>query len=120
MSGQDRIPKPCGFALKLFDVSSSGEMYPTGAHLPTQDLEFNSTPVIELADARTTKEIFQLRLAYYHDQDKLNAKYEEREDADLQKARDQVPNTPLQGITWWSQTASRFGGLVGKMRIASV
>ena len=41
--------------MKIFGVL--GEMFPDGADCPTQDIEFNSTPALDLADAKTTKEI---------------------------------------------------------------
>lgn len=103
--------------MKLFDVAS-GDMYPAGADLATQDIEFSSTPAIELADAKTTREIFSLRCAHAgDDQANLDRELEKRSDTDLQKARDQVPNTPLQGLTWHGQTAYRFGNWMCKYRL---
>lgn len=103
--------------MKLFDVTS-GDMYPAGADLPTQDIEFNSTPAIELADAKTTREIFTLRRAHAgDDQANLDRELEKRSGAELQKARDQVPNTPLQGLNWYGQTAYRYGDWVCKYRL---
>lgn len=114
-SMDDRTAQPRGLAVKVFDVH--GEMYDSGSGVSTQDIEFNSTPAIELADAKTTKEILQLRLAHGSDPQELYRKYEERSDTELQKARDQVPNTPLQSIKWYSQTAYRFGDYVVKYRL---
>lgn len=115
---QDRVPQPRGLAMKLFDVTTSGDMFPAGADLPTQDIEFNSTPAIELADAKTTREIFALRRAHAGDaQANLDRELEKRPDAELQKARDKVPNTPLHGLTWYGQTAYRFGDWVCKYRL---
>ncbi|KAI8635384.1 hypothetical protein F5Y19DRAFT_469253 [Xylariaceae sp. FL1651] len=57
--GEDRIPQPRGLAMKAFNVH--GTMLPGDPGLPTQDIEFNSTPVVELADARATSEILTLR-----------------------------------------------------------
>ena len=89
-----------------------------GTDLPTQDIEFNSTPAIELSDARTTREILTLRRKHANNpQTELDKDLSQRPDADLQKARDQVPNTPLQGLTWYSQTAYRFGDLICKYRL---
>ncbi len=42
-----------------------------GIGIPTQDLEFNSTPAIDLADAKTTKEILGLRAKYADDKEGL-------------------------------------------------
>jgi len=48
--------------MKLFNVT--GDMFETGSSCPTQDIEFNSTPALDLADARTTREIIGLRIKY--------------------------------------------------------
>lgn len=93
----DRIPQPRGLAMKVFNVQ--GEMFDAGKDCPTQDIEFNSAPAIELADARTTREIFELRLKYGDDKKELYKHYEARKDANLQKARDQVPNKHLEVCT---------------------
>jgi hypothetical protein len=90
----DRIPQPRGLGMKVFNVQ--GEMFDAGKDFPTQDIEFNSTPAIELADAKTTREIFQIRLKYGDDKKELYKHLEARYDTDLQKARDEVRNTHLQ------------------------
>ena len=112
MCAQDRIAQPRGFAMKIFGVK--GEMFPEGAECPTQDIEFNSTPVLDLADAKTTKEIVGLRLEYGGDQAELYKQLEKRQDTDLQKARDSVYNTHLESTRQYSQTAYRFGQYVAK------
>lgn len=56
----DRIPQPRGLGMKVFNVQ--GEMFDIGKDYPTQDIEFNSTPALDLADAKTTKEIIDLRI----------------------------------------------------------
>ncbi|KAA6410379.1 MAG: heme-dependent catalase [Lasallia pustulata] len=92
----DRIPQPRGFAMKVFNVE--GEMFDAGKDLPTQDIEVNSTPAIDLADAKTTRE----------------KHLEARPDTDLQKARDTVRNTHLESTRQYSQSAYRFGDYVVK------
>ncbi|KAK2753215.1 catalase [Colletotrichum kahawae] len=57
---QDRIPQPRGFATKLFN--DEGDMFDAGEGCPLQDIEFNSAPAIEFADAKTTKEICPVAL----------------------------------------------------------
>ena len=109
---QDRIPQPRGFAIKLFNVH--GDMYDEGKACPTQDIEFNSTPAIDLADAKTTKEILGLRVKYGHDKAELYKHLEKRKDVELQKARDQVSNKHLASIRQYSQTPYRFGDYVVK------
>ncbi|BFZ56252.1 hypothetical protein PYCC9005_003296 [Savitreella phatthalungensis] len=108
----DRVPQPRGLAFKIFGIT--GDMFEAGADCPTHDFEFNSTPAIELADAKTTREIFDLRLKYGHDTAELYKHLEKRDDTVLQKGRDQVSNTPLPSIRMYSQTAYRFGKLVMK------
>lgn len=90
----DRVPQPRGLGMKVFDVH--GEMFDAGKDFPTQDIEFNSTPAIELADAKTAKEIFELRLKYGEDKKELYKHLEARDDTELQKARDEVPNPHLE------------------------
>ncbi|KAF2227296.1 catalase-like domain-containing protein [Elsinoe ampelina] len=108
----DRIPNPRGFAMKLFNVH--GDMFDAGADLPTQDIEFNSTPALDLADAKTTKEIIALRIAHGANQSELYKHLEARPDTDLQKGRDKVHNTHLSSTRQYSQTAYRFGDYVIK------
>lgn len=48
--------------MKVFNVP--GEMFEAGKDVPTHDIEFNSTPALDLADAKTTKEIIDLRIKY--------------------------------------------------------
>lgn len=91
----DRIPLPRGLGIKVFNVE--GEMLDgPGKDLPTQDIEFNSTPALDLADAATTKEIIDLRIHHGHDQAEMYRHLEKRKDCPLQKARDQVRNTHLE------------------------
>ena len=106
---QDRIPVPRGFAMKLFGVE--GDMY---ENYPTQDIEFNSTPALDLATAKVTREIIDLRIKYGHDQEELRRQLEKRDDTELQTARDKVRNTHLESTRQYSQTAYRFGDYVMK------
>ncbi|KAL3590812.1 hypothetical protein FPOAC2_13014 [Fusarium poae] len=111
----DRIPQPRGLAMKVFNVK--GDMFEAGKDFPTQDIEFNSTPALDLADAKTTKEIIDLRLKYGYNTKKQDEKIEQREDKELQQARNQVPNQHLESITFYSQTAYRFGDYVVKYNL---
>ncbi|KAI9717466.1 MAG: hypothetical protein M1828_007165 [Chrysothrix sp. TS-e1954] len=108
----DRIAQPRGFAMKLFNVH--GDMFDAGKNFATQDIEFNSTPALDLADAKTTKEIIDLRIKYGGDQKELYKHLDARKDTPLQKARDQVYNTHLESTRQYSQTAYRFGDYVIK------
>ncbi|KAJ4569708.1 hypothetical protein HRR90_007006 [Exophiala dermatitidis] len=104
---QDRIPQPRGFAMKVFDVHGEHFDAGKGLHLSTQDIEFNSTPALDLADAKTTREIIDLRIKFGNNQAELYKQLDARKDTELQKARDArygdyvikyclVPNTEIQ------------------------
>ncbi|KAF2732428.1 heme-dependent catalase [Polyplosphaeria fusca] len=110
----DRIPQPRGFAMKLFNVEGKKFPTPDGQNLPTHDIEFNSTPAIDLADAKTTREIIDLRIKYGSDPKELYKHLEARKDTELQTARDKVHNTHLESTRQYSQTAYRFGDYVVK------
>ena len=105
-------------AMKIFGVN--GKMFDAGKDYDTQDIEFNSTPAIDLADAKTTKEIVGLRVKYQHDKEAHDKAISERDDAELQKAREEVPNKRLECTTFYGQTAYRFGDYVMKYRIVYV
>ena len=89
-------------------------MFDAGKGIPTQDIEFNSTPAIELADAKTTREIFDLRIKYGGNKSELDKHLEARKDTELQKARDSVQNVHLESTRMYSQSAYRFGDYVAK------
>ena len=108
----DRTAQPRGFAMKLFNVH--GDFLEDGKDYPTQDIEFNSTPALDLADAKTTKEIIDLRIKYGGNQPELYKHLEQRSDCPLQKARDMVYNTHLESTRQYSQTAYRFGDYIMK------
>ena len=98
--------------MKIFGVK--GEMFSEGAECPTQDIEFNSTPGLDLADAKTTHDIVGLRIKHAGDAKALYKDLEQRDDTDLQKFRDTVRNTHLESTRQYSQTAYRFGDYVAK------
>jgi hypothetical protein len=76
----DRIPQHRGLGMKVFNVK--GDMFEVGKGIPTQDIEFNSTPALEIADAKTTKEILGLRVKYGEDKKALYNRLEARGDTD--------------------------------------
>lgn len=89
--------------MKPFNVT--GDMFETGAFCPTQGIEFNSTPALDLADAKTTREIIGLGTKYGSDQKELYKHHKKRPDTELQKARDGVRNIHLESTRQYSQTA---------------
>ena len=62
--------------MKVFNVQ--GEMFEPDKDFPTQDIEFNSTPALYLADAKTTKEILGLGLKHGYNTTEQDSKIEER------------------------------------------
>lgn len=48
--------------MKIFNVK--GDMFDAGKDYPTQDIEFNSTPALDLANAKVTREVIDLRIKY--------------------------------------------------------
>ncbi|KAF1350847.1 catalase-like domain-containing protein [Delphinella strobiligena] len=108
----DRIPQPRGFAMKLFNVK--GDMFDIGKDFPTQDIEFNSTPALDLATAKVTREIIGLRIKYGGDPKVLQEHLAKRDDTELQRGRDQVRQTHLESTRQYSQVAYRFGDYVMK------
>lgn len=71
-------------------------MYNQGKDFPTWDIDFNSTPSLDLADAKTTKEIVDLCNNYGHDKEELYKHLSKRRDMDQQTVRDRVHNTHLE------------------------
>ena len=98
--------------MKVFNVY--GDMFDAGKDFPTQDIEFNSTPALDIADAKTSREIIDLRIKFGNNQPELYKHLEARDDTDLQKYRDTVRNTHLESTRQYSQTAYRFGDYVCK------
>lgn len=89
-------------------------MFDEGKGFPTHDIEFNSTPVLDLATAKVSREIIDLRIKYGNDPKELYKHLGARDDMELQTARDKVRNTHLESTRQYSQTAYRFGDYVCK------
>lgn len=98
--------------MKLFNVK--GDMFDIGKEFPTQDIEFNSTPALDLATAKVTREIIDLRIKYGGDPKVLQEHLAKRDDTELQRGRDQVRQTHLESTRQYSQVAYRFGDYVMK------
>lgn len=98
--------------MKLFGVK--GDMFEAGASTDTQDIEFNSTPALDLATAKVTREIVDLRMANGLFGEDIEREIKKRDDAELQMGRYQVKQTHLSSTRQYSQTAYRFGDYVIK------
>ncbi|KAL9947299.1 hypothetical protein D7B24_008549 [Verticillium nonalfalfae] len=112
----NRIAQPRGFAMKLFDVH--GIMFKASKDFSTQDIEFNGTLALDLADAKITKGIIRLRMKYGAEPNELDTLLGARKDAELQRARCKVRNTHLESIRFCSQIADRFGDYDSKHNFA--
>lgn len=76
----------------LFNVT--GDMSETGASYPTQDIEFNSTPAVDLADAKTTREITGLRIKYASDQKELYKHLENGQTPNCRRCQRRAEHAP--------------------------
>lgn len=101
--------------MKLFNVQ--GDFFPEGQDFPTQDIEFNSTPALDLATAKVTREIIGLRMENGLSGPGIENALKQRSDCPLQMGRYQVHNTHLESTNFYSQTAYRFGEYVMKYRL---
>lgn len=110
---------PRGMAIKVFNVDGE-KLRQDGKDPRTQDLEFNNAPAIELGNARVTRDIIGLRLKHSDDASALQAELKKRDDYAVQKARDEIPNTPLVAHRQYSQAAMRFGDYVAKLALVPV
>lgn len=52
----DNVPQPRGLGIKVFNVEGT-KLRPDGKDPKTQDLEFNSSPILELGNAETCRDI---------------------------------------------------------------
>jgi hypothetical protein len=52
--------------MKVFNVH--GDFFDEGKDIPTQYIEFNTTPALDLANAGVTREIIDLRIKYGNNQ----------------------------------------------------
>lgn len=52
----DNVPQPRGIGMKVFNVEGP-KLRPDGKDPKTQDLEFNSSPILELGNAVTCRDI---------------------------------------------------------------
>ncbi|RDW60734.1 hypothetical protein BP6252_12117 [Coleophoma cylindrospora] len=89
----DRISQPRGLGMKIFHAT--GEMFDEGKSFDTPDIEFNSTPALDLADSKTTKEIIDLRIKYGGNQKELYHHLEAQKHTLLKKTRGEVRNTHI-------------------------
>jgi hypothetical protein len=91
--------------MKVSDVH--GDFFDDGKDIPTQDIEFNSTPALDLANARVTREIIDLRIKYGNNQPELYKHLEARSDADCRNSetRSAIPISSLPNNTHKRLTA---------------
>lgn len=101
---------------QVFDVPGP-KLREDGVDTETQDFEFNSSPVLELGNARTCRDIIALRLLHGSDGAGLDAALKKRDDYTVQNGRNVAPNVHLAAQRQYSQSAIRFGDYVAKYRL---
>ena len=99
--------------MKVFNVE--GEKMRMDKKDPkTQDFEFNTSPVLELGDAETCREIIRLRMTHGGCPADLDAALKKRDDYEVQDGRNRAPNVSLLAQRQYSQSAYRWGDFVAK------
>lgn len=112
----DRVPQPRGVGLKIFNVEGD-KLRPDGKDPKTMDFEFNSSPILELANAPICKEIIRLRMKHGGCPADLDAALKQRDDYKVQDARNHVPLVSLVSQRQYSQSAFRYGDYVAKFAL---
>jgi hypothetical protein len=112
----DTTPQPRGLGLKIFNVPGK-KLRPDGKDPQTQDIEFNSSPVLELGNATTCRDIIALRLEHGHDPSKLDAELKKRKDYEIQDGRNHGPLQQIFVIRQYSQSGFRYGDYIAKFAI---
>lgn len=110
---EDTTPQPRGLGMKIFNVEGP-KLRQDNKDPKTQDLEFNNAPALELGSARVCRDIIGLRLQYGHDAQALDGALKQRDDYQVQDARNHLPNINLVSHRQYSQSALRFGDYVAK------
>lgn len=113
---EDTVPQPRGLGMKIFNVEGP-KLRQDGKDPKTHDMEFNSAPAIELGSAKVCKEIIGLRLEHGHDPNALDNALKQRDDYEVQDARNHLPNVNLVSHRQYSQSAFRFGDYVAKFAL---
>lgn len=108
----DRIPGPRGIGMKVFNVP--GSKLRQEENSTTQDFFFNNVPVLELTNATVCRDIQLLRDKYFDDPEGLKEALKQRDDAKVQLARYELPNTNIMGQDMFSQSAYRYGDYIVK------
>ncbi|KAF2184483.1 hypothetical protein K469DRAFT_739491 [Zopfia rhizophila CBS 207.26] len=101
--------------LDLFDVN--GTFFPAGLLPPHPRHQIQLYPALDLADAKTTREIIDLKFKYGGHQTELYKHLKTKRNIDLHKARDQVCNTHLEATRQYSQTACLLGIIETRRRL---
>lgn len=103
----------------MFNIEGE-KMRPDGKDPKTQDFEFNSAPALELGNAPTCREIIRLRMKHGGCPADLDAALKQRDDYEIQDARNRAPNVSLLAQRQYSQSAFRYGDFVAKFALVPV
>lgn len=112
----DRVRQPRGLGIKVFNVEGE-KLRQDGKDPKTQDFEFNSSPTLELGNARTCRDIIGLRLQHGGCPADLDAALKKRDDYEVQDSRNRIPTIPLFSQRQYSQSAFRYGDYVAKFAL---
>ncbi|CAO1620202.1 unnamed protein product [Sympodiomycopsis kandeliae] len=115
----DRVKQPRGIGLKVFNIEGE-KLRPDGKDPKTQDFEFNSSPILELAKADVCREIIRLRMTHGGCPADLDAALKKRDDYDIQDGRNRAPNVSPLVQRQYSQSAFRYGDNVAKFALIPV
>lgn len=107
----DQDPGPRGLSMRIFGVE--GERLEGATSNATQDFFFNNAPSIELTDIDTCLDVMEMREKYFDSPTKLAAATRLRTDALKQVAPFQLPNTNMISMSFYTQSAFRFGEWYG-------
>lgn len=114
----DRIPGPRGLGMKVFNVP--GPKLLEEENSTTQDFFFSNVPTLELTNVTVCRDIQALRDKYFDDPEGLKQALKQRDDAKIQLARFELPNTNIVGQDMFSQSAYRYGDYVVKYALFPV
>ncbi|PRP79155.1 hypothetical protein PROFUN_13105 [Planoprotostelium fungivorum] len=114
----DRNRAPRGLGMKVFDVTGR-HLHPSGNETRTHDFAFNSAPTLELTDLPTALDIFKLRETHYDNPTELRAALALRSDRVKQSAPYTSPLMHVLSLTFFSQSAFRYGDNVVKFGLFS-
>ncbi|KAJ4300790.1 hypothetical protein N0V90_002878 [Kalmusia sp. IMI 367209] len=115
----DQDPGPRGLSMRVFNVAGK-RVEGSDPNSNTQDFFFNNAPSIELTDIDTCLDVMEMREKYFDSPTKLAAATRLRTDGLKQVAPFMLPNTNMLNMSFYTQSAFRFGEWYGHMGLFPV